>query len=58
MYHVQFSDPTIAFDKPVTEVLILTLKAPENQPALVDIFQDFRSERKDPSSCVRTNTRG
>lgn len=38
MYHVQFSGPTIAFEKPVTEVLVLTLKAPENRSALVDIL--------------------
>lgn len=38
MYHVQFSAPTIAFDKPVTEVLILTLNAPENRGAVVNIL--------------------
>jgi hypothetical protein len=38
MYHVQFSAPTIALEKPVTEVLILTLKAPENRATVVDIL--------------------
>ena len=38
MYHVQFSAPTIALEKPVTEVVILTLKAPENRAAVVDIL--------------------
>lgn len=38
MYHVQFSAPTVAFEKPVTEILILTLKAPENRPSVVDIL--------------------
>ncbi|KIJ09159.1 hypothetical protein PAXINDRAFT_87875, partial [Paxillus involutus ATCC 200175] len=38
MYHVQFSAPTIAFEKPVTDVLVLTLKAPENRATVVDIL--------------------
>lgn len=38
MYHVQFSAPTIALEKPVTELLILTLKAPENRATVVDIL--------------------
>ncbi|KAG8215116.1 hypothetical protein J3R82DRAFT_8567 [Butyriboletus roseoflavus] len=38
MYHVQFSAPTIAFEKPVTEVLILTLKAPENRATVVEVL--------------------
>lgn len=38
MYHVQFSAPTIALEKPVTQVLILTLKAPENRASVVDIL--------------------
>ncbi|KAF8833627.1 hypothetical protein BDN67DRAFT_916591, partial [Paxillus ammoniavirescens] len=38
IYHVQFSAPTVAFEKPVTEVLILTLKAPENRATVVDIL--------------------
>ncbi|KIJ10996.1 hypothetical protein PAXINDRAFT_85219, partial [Paxillus involutus ATCC 200175] len=37
-YHVQFSAPTIAFEKPVTEVLVLTLKAPENRATVVNIL--------------------
>ncbi|KAI9573408.1 hypothetical protein HD554DRAFT_2055825 [Boletus coccyginus] len=38
MYHVQFSAPTIALEKPATEVCILTLKAPENRATVVDIL--------------------
>lgn len=38
MYHVQFSAPTIALEKPVTDVVILTLKAPENRASVVDIL--------------------
>ncbi|KAG9310827.1 hypothetical protein JVU11DRAFT_8680 [Chiua virens] len=38
MYHIRFLGPTIALDRPVTEVTILTLKAPENHEALVDIL--------------------
>ncbi|KAF8547192.1 hypothetical protein OG21DRAFT_1501679 [Imleria badia] len=42
MYHVHFSAPTIAaFDSPVTEVLILTLKAPENRAAVVELLSEF-----------------
>ncbi|KAF8838849.1 hypothetical protein BDN67DRAFT_970906 [Paxillus ammoniavirescens] len=37
-HNVQFSGPTVAFDKPVTEILVLTLKAPENRAAVVDIL--------------------
>lgn len=38
MYHVLFSAPTIALEKPATEVCILTLKAPENRATVVDIL--------------------
>lgn len=38
IYHVKFSAPPIALDQPVTEVLMLTLKAPENRAAVVDIL--------------------
>ena len=38
MYHVQFSAPTIALEKPVTEVLVFTLKAPENHEIVVNIL--------------------
>ncbi|KAF8428052.1 hypothetical protein L210DRAFT_3564460 [Boletus edulis BED1] len=38
MYHVKFASPTIALEMPVTEVAILSLKAPENRAALVDIL--------------------
>ncbi|KAH0833844.1 hypothetical protein J3R83DRAFT_11008 [Lanmaoa asiatica] len=41
IYHVQFSAPTIAFEKPITEVTMLTLKAPENRAAVVDILSKF-----------------
>jgi len=41
MYHVQFSAPTIALEKPVTEVVVLTLKAPENRATVVDILSKF-----------------
>lgn len=40
-YHVHFSAPTVALDKPVTEVLLLTLKTPENRTALVDMLSKF-----------------
>ncbi|KIJ17981.1 hypothetical protein PAXINDRAFT_30649, partial [Paxillus involutus ATCC 200175] len=43
IYHVQFSARTVALEKPVTEVLILTLKAPENRAAVVNILSK-RSE--------------
>ncbi|KIJ61733.1 hypothetical protein HYDPIDRAFT_115547 [Hydnomerulius pinastri MD-312] len=38
MNHVQFSAPTVAFEKPVTEVLVLTLKAPENRATVEEIL--------------------
>lgn len=41
MYHIQFSGPTVALEKPVTEVLVLTLKAPENRATMVDILSEI-----------------
>ncbi|KAF8547996.1 hypothetical protein OG21DRAFT_1526775 [Imleria badia] len=41
MYHVKFSGPTIAFENPLTEVLILTLKAPEHRATMVDLLSKF-----------------
>jgi quinol monooxygenase YgiN len=38
LYHVRFSAPTIALNYPVTEVAILTLKAPENRAGVVAIL--------------------
>ncbi|KAF8835839.1 hypothetical protein BDN67DRAFT_1072219 [Paxillus ammoniavirescens] len=38
IYHVQFLAQTVALEKPVTEVLVLTLKAAENRAAVVDIL--------------------
>ncbi|KAF8835687.1 hypothetical protein BDN67DRAFT_975027 [Paxillus ammoniavirescens] len=38
MCHVQFSAPTIAFEKPVTEVLVSTLGAAENRATVADIL--------------------
>ena len=39
MYHVKFSaSTTLALGKPVTEVHVLTLKAPENRTDMVDIL--------------------
>ena len=38
LYHVRFSAPTIALNYPVTEVAILTLKAPENRAGVVEIL--------------------
>lgn len=42
MYHVKFSAPLqIAFESPVTEVFVLTLKTPENRAALDDVLSKF-----------------
>jgi len=38
MYHVIFNDHPIAFQKPVTEVLVLTLKDPSNRTEVFDIL--------------------
>jgi hypothetical protein len=39
MYHVKFSaSATLALGRPVTKVLVLTLKAPENRTDVVDIL--------------------
>ncbi|KAG9308704.1 hypothetical protein JVU11DRAFT_9048 [Chiua virens] len=43
IYHVQFSGPAVAFDQPVTEMVIITLKDPGNHGAVVDILSK-RSE--------------
>ena len=41
IYDVSFSAPTVALEKPVTEILVLSLKAPENREAVVDILTKF-----------------
>ncbi|KAG9308096.1 hypothetical protein JVU11DRAFT_12525 [Chiua virens] len=38
IYHVQFSGPAVAFDQPVTEVVVIALKDPANHRAVVDIL--------------------
>lgn len=46
MLHVEFSAPTIALDKPVTEVTIITLKAAENRAAVVEILSGLSEVTK------------
>ncbi|KAG6374214.1 hypothetical protein JVT61DRAFT_4872 [Boletus reticuloceps] len=46
MYHVKFPAPMIALEKPVTEVAIVSLKAPENRAAVVDILTKFSEASK------------
>ncbi|KAH7913616.1 hypothetical protein BJ138DRAFT_582259 [Hygrophoropsis aurantiaca] len=38
MYHVKFSDLPVALEKPVTEILVLTLNAEENRAKVVEIL--------------------
>lgn len=50
MYHVKFSAPTaLALGKPVTEVLVLTLKAPENRTDVVDILSKISEASENKS---------
>lgn len=48
VYHAQLSGPTVALDKPVTEVAVLTLKtpSPDNRAALVDILSKLAEATK------------